>query len=114
MSQSLLPKFIALIPTSPAFIKRVFIGLASVSFSLLLVSCSAKPEFRSSCANESDAAWQELSLAKAKGFGGTVSYAKALSLLTAARTMQVAENFDACYDNARKARKYIGDSYKGQ
>ena len=44
----------------------------------------------------------------------TVSYTKALSLLTAARTMQVAENFDACYNNAKKARKYISDSYKGQ
>ena len=77
-------------------------------------ACTAKPELRSSCASESDAAWKELSLAKAKGFGGTVSYAKALSLLTAARTMQVAENFDACYNNAKDARQYIANSYKGQ
>jgi hypothetical protein len=104
MSLSLLPKFTALISAS----------LISISCGLLIMSCANTPEFRSSCATESDAAWKELSLAKAKGFGGTVSYTKALSLLTAARTMQVAENFDACYNNAKKARGYINDSYKGQ
>lgn len=87
--------------------------LISLSVALAL-SCTAKPEMRSSCASESDAAWKELSLAKAKGFGGTVSYAKALSLLTAARTLQVAEKFDACYNNAKDAREYIANSYKGQ
>jgi hypothetical protein len=91
-----------------------FTALIPLCLTLLLMACAAKPEFRSSCASESDAAWKELSLAKAKGFGGTVSYAKALSLLTAARTMQVAENFDACYNNAKDAREYIHNSYKGQ
>lgn len=104
MSRGLLHKLTHMIPAS----------LITISAGLLLLSCTTTPEFRSSCANESDAAWKELSLAKAKGFGGTVSYAKALSLLTAARTMQVAENFDACYNNAQKAREYISDSYKGQ
>ena len=85
-----------------------------LSFSLLLVACASNNEYRSSCASESDAAWKELSIAKAKGFGGTVSYAKALSLLTAARTMQVAENFDACYNNAKDARDYIRHSYQGE
>jgi len=103
MSRGLLSQLSPLIPAS-----------LIISCSLLLVSCASNQEFRSSCANESDAAWQELSLAKAKGFGGTVSYTKALSLLTAARTMQVAENFDACYNNAKKARGYISDSHKGQ
>lgn len=80
----------------------------------LLVACATTSEYRGSCASESDEAWKELSLAKAKGFGGTVSYAKALSLLTAARTMQVAENFEACYNNAKDARDYIRHSYEGQ
>lgn len=95
---------------SPRFCVATLIPICAA----LLVACAAKPEMRSSCATESDAAWKELSLAKAKGFGGTVSYAKALSLLTAARTMQVAENFDACYSNAKDAREYISNSYKGQ
>lgn len=95
-------------------LQRSSLALVISLIAALLFACTAKPEMRSSCASESDAAWQELSLAKAKGFGGTVSYAKALSLLTAARTMQVAENFDACYNNAKDAREYIANSYKGQ
>ena len=79
-----------------------------------LAACAGKTQFRSSCASESDAAWNELSIAKAKGFGGTVSYTKALSRLTAARTMQTVENFDACYRNAKDAREYIHNSYQGQ
>ncbi len=79
-----------------------------------LASCAGKTEFRNSCASESDAAWNELSISKAKGFGGTLSHTKALSLLTAARTMQGVENFDACYRNAKKAREYIHNSTLGQ
>jgi hypothetical protein len=92
-----------------------FIALTSLSLSLLLTACATSTEsFRSSCASESDVAWKELSLSKAKGFGGTVSYAKALSLLTAARTLQVTEKFEACYNNAHNAREYINSSYKGE
>lgn len=78
-----------------------------------LSGCAGKMEFRDACASEVAAAWNELSIAKADGFGGTVSYAKALSLITAARTMQTVENFDACYGNAKDARVYIRESRKG-
>ncbi len=81
---------------------------------LSLTSCAGKTQFRSSCASESDAAWNELSIAKAKGFAGTLSYTKAASRLTAARTMQGVENFDACYRNAKIARQYIRDASQGQ
>jgi hypothetical protein len=97
---------------SPRF--RFTIFAIPLCCSCLLFACTTTPEMRGSCASESDSAWKELSLAKAKGFGGTVSYAKALSLLTAARTMQVAENFEACYNNAKDAHEYIKNSYKGQ
>lgn len=89
-------------------------ALIPVCISFCLMSCATTPQFRSSCASESDVAWQELSIAKAKGFSGSVSYGKALSLLTAAKTMQVVENHDACYKNAKKAREYISQSYKGE
>lgn len=98
---------------SPGHALRLIV-LIPVCLSLFLMSCATTPQFRSSCARESDVAWQELSIAKAKGFSGTVSYAKALSLLTAAKTMQVVENHDACYKNAKKAREYISESYKGE
>lgn len=80
-----------------------------------LAACSGTPaSYRTSCASEVDAAWKELDIAKAEGFAGTVSYTKALSLITAARTMQTVENFDGCYRNAKKARFYIGESRAGR
>ncbi len=96
------------------FLQRFLCLLAILCIAFSLASCAGKTEFRSSCDSESDAAWNELSIAKAKGFGGTLSYTKALSLLTAARTMQSVENFDACYRNAKKAREYIANSVQGQ
>lgn len=81
---------------------------------LSLSACAGKTQFRNACSTEVDAAWSELSIAKAEGFSGTVSYTKALSLITAARTMQAVENFDNCYNNAKDARFYIRESRKGQ
>jgi uncharacterized lipoprotein YbaY len=89
-------------------------ALIPLCFAVLLSACAHTPQYRSSCASESDKAWKELSIAKAKGFSGTVAYAKALSLLTAAKTMQTVENHDACYKDAKKAREYISQSYKGE
>lgn len=79
-----------------------------------LSACAGKTQYRSACANEVDAAWSELSIAKADGFSGTVSYTKALGLITGARTMQAVENFDNCYNQAKDARFYIQESRKGQ
>ncbi|WP_062061204.1 hypothetical protein [Cellvibrio sp. OA-2007] len=77
-------------------------------------ACAGKTQYRSACAQEIDAAWSELSIAKADGFSGTVSYTKALGLITTARTMQGVENFDNCYNQAKSARFYIRESRKGQ
>lgn len=80
----------------------------------LLAGCAGKTQFRSACDSELAAAWDELSIAKTQGFGGTISYTKALSLITSARTMQTVENFDRCYTMAKNARFYIRDSRQGQ
>lgn len=79
-----------------------------------LSACAGKTQFRSACDQEIEAAWSELSIAKADGFSGTVSYTKALGLITSARTMQTVENFDSCYNQAKDARFYIRESRKGQ
>lgn len=79
-----------------------------------LSACAGKTQYRSACAQQIDAAWSELSIAKADGFSGTVSYTKALGLITSARTMQTVENFDNCYNQAKDARFYIRESRKGQ
>lgn len=86
----------------------VSLGIFSLS------ACAGKTQYRNACASEVDAAWSELSIAKTEGFAGTLSYTKALSLITAARTMQAVENFDNCYNNAKDARFYIRESRKGQ
>ena len=81
---------------------------------LVLSGCVAKTAYRDSCANQLDAAWRELDLAKAEGFAGTVSYSKALTLLTGAKTSQQFEGYQSCTRNAEKARFYIRESRAGR
>lgn len=83
-----------------------------IGFSLL--GCQGKSYKRESCGIQTDAAWKELSIAKAEGFAGTVSYSKALSLLTAAKTQQQFEAFEGCTRKAKKARFYIQESRAGR
>ncbi len=94
---------------------RNLIALTLVAATLTLAGCSGvtKP-YRISCADELDLAWAELDLAKAEGFAGTVSYTKALSLISLAKAKQSVENFDGCYENAKKARFYITESRQGR
>lgn len=82
---------------------------------LLLAGCAGRDaDYRASCANQLDSAWAELDIAKAEGFAGTVSYSKALSLLTGAKTQQQFEAFKGCTSKAEKARFYIRESRAGR
>lgn len=81
---------------------------------VMLVGCAAKTNHRSSCAQQLDAAWKELDLAKAEGFAGTVSYSKALTLITGAKTQQQFEAYAGCTKKAEKARFYIRESRAGR
>lgn len=85
-----------------------------VLVSLFIFGCSGKQTYRSDCSYQVDAAWQELEAAKAKGFAGTVSYTKAVGLISLAKSMQAVENFDNCVQHAKDARYYIGQSKQGQ
>lgn len=91
---------------------KAWISLSLVA--LTLVGCAGKTAYRESCGSQLDAAWRELDLAKAEGFAGTVSYSKALSLLTAAKTQQQFEGFQGCTAKAEKARFYIRESRAGR
>lgn len=90
--------------------KTIFIA----SLLIALTGCAAKTAYRDSCASQSNAAWRELDLAKAEGFAGTVSYSKALTLLTGAKTSQQFEGYESCTKNAEKARFYIRESRAGR
>lgn len=81
---------------------------------VVLSGCAAKNYGRAGCASLLEQGWQELSFAEAEGFAGTVSYSKALSLLTAAKTQQQFEAFSGCRKNAGKARFYIRESRAGR
>lgn len=81
---------------------------------LVLTGCAGKTVYRDSCANQLDAAWGELDIAKAEGFAGTVSYSKALSLLTAAKTQQQFEAYEGCTSKSERARFYIRESRAGR
>lgn len=93
--------------------KKMFFPVVCLS-SMLLFACAGRTEYRSACASELAAAKSESSISEAKGFGGTVSYTKAAGLITTAMASQVAENYDACFRQAKKARFYINESKKGQ
>ncbi len=95
-------------------VQKLLTTTLSIIVLLSITACAGKTQFRSACDKEIEAAWSELSIAKADGFSGTISYTKAFSLITAARTMQTVENFDACYNNAKDARFYIRQSRQGQ
>ena len=81
---------------------------------LVLAGCAGKTAYRDTCATQLDSAWHELDLAKAEGFAGTISYSKALSLLTGAKTQQQFEAFEGCSKKAEKARFYIRESRAGR
>lgn len=77
-----------------------------------LSGCAGTMSGRDRCAARLDAAWQELDAAKIAGFAGTVNFAKAVGLLTSAKTQQALENFERCADEAERARFYIRESRK--
>ncbi len=93
---------------------KIILASSLLVLATTLSACAGKTQYRSACDQEIEAAWSELSIAKADGFSGTVSYTKALGLITSARTMQTVENFDNCYNQAKDARFYIRESRKGQ
>jgi len=79
-----------------------------------LAACGTTMRGRDQCAARLDAAWQDLDLAKAQGFAGAVSFAKAVGLLTSAKTQQTLENYERCADEAGRAAFYIGEARKGR
>ena len=79
-----------------------------------LAACGTTMSGRERCAARLDAAWKALDVAKVDGFAGTVSFAKALGLLTSAKTQQTLENFERCAAEAERARFYIGEARRGR
>ena len=79
-----------------------------------LAGCGTTMRGRDACAARLDAAWKEMDVAQVDGFAGTVSFAKAVGLLTSAKTQQTLENFERCADEAGRASFYIREARRGR
>jgi hypothetical protein len=88
--------------------------LIVLTLAAAVAGCATATQGRERCGLLLDTAWNELDLAKAQGFSGTVSYSKAAGLLTRAKTNQLVEDYPECIDTAERARFYISESRKGR
>lgn len=88
---------------------RRFIVLPAIVMITLLSACAGNPVSKEAqqCRDGLAIAYQELDFAKAKGFAGTVEYAKAAALLGAAKVQEEFGKFPNCIDKVARARNYI-------
>lgn len=90
---------------------RPIIALAAICC-FLLVGCSLSPNRGQgvACANGLKSANRELQIAQTKGFGGSVAYGKAATLLAAAKVQQQFDKYPNCIEKVGRARAYIRQS----
>jgi hypothetical protein len=86
-----------------------------LAVTLSLAACAGNPNSGQAQACESglSTAYNELDAAEAEGFGGTVDYTKAASLLAAAKIQSEFEKYPNCIDKVARARAYIRSSKGG-
>lgn len=88
---------------------------AAITVMLTAVACAGQPSqpgLANRCETGLEQAHRELDLAKAKGFSGTVEWAKAASLLSAATVQKQFEKYPNCVEKVKRARYYIRESQK--
>ena len=75
--------------------------------SVLLVGCAGNPDSPQAreCRNGLSIAYKELEAAKGKS--GAIDFAKAISLLTAAKIQLEFEKYPNCINKVKRARAYI-------
>jgi len=83
-------------------------------FLAVTAGCAGNPNsfLARQCENGLDVAYKELDFAKANGFGGTVEYSKAASLLGAAKIQSEFGKYPNCIDKVQRTRAYIVKSQK--
>jgi hypothetical protein len=95
--------------------ERVLNIVAAATVAGALSACAGPPKnaaLAEQCENGLKTAYQELDFAKAKGFGGTVDWTKAASLLSAASIQKEFGKYPNCVDKVQRARYYIAQSQK--
>ncbi len=89
-------------------------GLALIL--MFLAACTGVPKSSSlgqQCARGLDTAYAELRSAETNGFGGSVEWSKAASLLTAAKVQYEFEHYPNCIEKVNRARGYIRSAQAG-
>jgi hypothetical protein len=88
------------------------IALVTAALAVTLTGCAGRiaTDQGQECSDGLRTAYQELDLAKVKGFSGTVQWSKAAGLLSAAEWDKQVEKFPGCIDKVQRARSYIRDS----
>jgi len=89
--------------------------IVALTLSLLLLGgCAGNPtsDVAKQCRDGLAVAYQELDFAKTQGFEGTVDYAKAAGLLTAAKVQEEFGKYPNCVDKVDRARAFIRQSMK--
>lgn len=85
-------------------------GIAAVFLTLGLAACAGDAADRGlgpSCASGLSAATKELKAAKAAGFGDSVEWGKAASLISAAKVQEQFGEYQNCVQKTRDARRFI-------
>jgi hypothetical protein len=96
-------------------LQRAVIVAAMLGVLGAIGACQGPPKdsaLASQCESGLKVAYEELNFAKANGFGGTVDWTKAASLLSAASIQQEFGKYPNCVDKVKRARYYIGQSQK--
>jgi len=93
---------------------RRLVAAVMICSLFVVAGCAGNPNssLARQCENGLSVAYKELDFAKAKGFGGTVDYSKAASLLTAAKVQLEFGKYPNCIDKVDRARAYIAKSQK--
>ena len=85
-------------------------GIAAVILTIGLAACAGDAADRGlgpSCAAGLSAATKELKAAKAAGFGDSVEWGKAASLISAAKVQEQFGEYQNCVQKTRDARRFI-------
>jgi hypothetical protein len=88
--------------------------LSLLAITAMLAGCGTTMTGRDRCAARLDQVWSAMNSAKVEGFAGSVSFAKAVGLITSAKTQQALENFERCADEAARASFYVDEARKGR
>ncbi|MBY4678949.1 hypothetical protein [Marinobacterium arenosum] len=89
--------------------KIIVLGLLAFT----MVGCAGAPSqtrLDLTCRDGISQAYDALSLARSKGFSGTVAWSKASALLAGAKVQEQVEDYAGCLDKVNKANFYIRQS----